>query len=144
MYGENGEVEYGGNMKYAESPMKEMTHYDNIMFSGMSPANLIEEGVSKSEIAPYLGPTKKEVEEHNIENHFFGYYHFWDPQENFYYCNKHNGFEVNEARSEGTYSKYALNNDEIAEIYVLDVYLNVPQLPLEPLLGIPLCFTWFP
>ena len=112
MYGENGEVEYGGNMKYAESPMKEMTHYDNIMFSGMSPANLIEEGVSKSEIAPYLGPTKKEVEEHNIENHFFGYYHFWDPQENFYYCNKHNGFEVNEARSEGTYSKYASLDDQ--------------------------------
>ena len=44
MYGENGEVEYGGNMKYADSPVKEMTHYDNIMFSGMSPARLDRRG----------------------------------------------------------------------------------------------------
>ena len=26
MYGENGEVEYGGDMKYANSPLKKMTH----------------------------------------------------------------------------------------------------------------------
>ena len=62
MYGENGEVEYGGNMKYAESPVKEMTHYDNIMFSGISPESLIDrEGVTQSEIAPYLGPSKKKL-----------------------------------------------------------------------------------
>jgi N-acetyl sugar amidotransferase len=115
MYGENGEVEYGGNMKYAESPVKEMTHYDNIMFSGISPErlkDLAEEGLTQSEIAPYLGPSKKKVEESKIENHFFGYYHFWDPQENFYYCTKHNGFEVNDSRSEGTYSKYASLDDQ--------------------------------
>jgi len=112
MYGENGEVEYGGDMKYSESPVKVMTHYDNVMFSGISPENLLREGVTKSEIAPYLGPSKKKVEEYKIENHFFGYYHFWDPQENFYYCTKHNGFEVNGERTEGTYSKYASLDDQ--------------------------------
>ena len=112
MYGENGEVEYGGDMKYSESPVKVMTHYDNVMFSGISPENLIEEGVTESEIAPYLGPSKKKVEECKVENHFFGYYHFWDPQENFYYCTKHNGFEVNRERTEGTYSKYASLDDQ--------------------------------
>lgn len=111
-YGENGEVEYGGDMKHSESPLKVMTHYDNIMFSGISPESLIEEGVTESEIAPYLGPSKKKVEECKVESHFFGYYHFWDPQENFYYCTKHNGFEVNGERSEGSYSKYASLDDQ--------------------------------
>ena len=112
MYGENGEVEYGGNMKYAHSPKKVMTHYDNLFFSGVMPEDMAKEGISKAEIAPYLGPTKKQVEDSNIENHFFGYYHFWDPQENFYYASKYNGFEVNDTRSEGTYSKYASLDDQ--------------------------------
>ena len=112
MYGENGEVEYGGDMKYANSPLKKMTHYDNIMFSGISPESFKEEGVTESEIAPYLGPSKKKIEECKIENHFFGYYHFWDPQENFYYCTENTGFSVNDTRTEGTYSKYASLDDQ--------------------------------
>jgi N-acetyl sugar amidotransferase len=112
MYGENGEVEYGGDMKLAYSPVKDMTHYDNIFFSNMSPLDWENEGVSKKEIVPYLGPTKEEIERKNIQIHFFGYYHFWDPQENFYYCSKNNGFQVNDTRSEGTYSKYASLDDE--------------------------------
>ena len=112
MYGENGEVEYGGDMKLAYSPIKDMSHYDNIFFSNMSPKDWEKEGISNKEIASYLGPTKQQIEEKNLEIHFFGYYHFWDPQENFYYCVKNCGFQVNDTRSEGTYSKYASLDDQ--------------------------------
>ena len=44
--------------------------------------------------------------------HFFSYYKYWDPQENFYYCVDKTGFETNEERSEGTYSKYASLDDK--------------------------------
>ncbi len=44
---------------------------------------------------------------------FYGYYKFWDPQENFYYAQKHTGFSVNEERTEGTYSKYASLDDKL-------------------------------
>lgn len=124
MYGENGEVEYGGNMKYADSPKKNMEFYDNIFFSGISPEDILKEGILKTEIAPYLGPTKKKVEECNIENHFFGYYHFWDPQENFYYANKYNGFQVNDTRSEGTYSKYASLDDQTDWLHYYMAYIK--------------------
>ena len=45
--------------------------------------------------------------------HFYGYYKFWDPQENFYYAQKHTGFSVNEERTEGTYSKDASLDDKL-------------------------------
>ena len=35
------------------------------------------------------------------------------PQENFYYCKKNTGFQVNEDRTEGTYSKYASLDDKL-------------------------------
>ena len=38
---------------------------------------------------------KEKVEECKIENHFFGYYHFWDPQENYYYAVEKGGFKSN-------------------------------------------------
>ena len=40
-----------------------------------------------------------------------GYYKYWDPQENYYYCKENVGFTPNPMRSEGTYSKYASLDD---------------------------------
>ena len=51
--------------------------------------------------------------------HFYGYYKFWDPQENFYYAQKHTGFSVNEERTEGTYSKYASLDDKLDSSFYL-------------------------
>jgi N-acetyl sugar amidotransferase len=124
MYGENGEVEYGGDMTLANSPVKDMSHYDNIFFSHMSPEDWEKEGISKNDIAPYLGPSKDEVEKNNTEIHFFGYYHFWDPQECFYYCVKNTGFQVNDARSEGTYSKYASLDDQTDWLHFFLAYIK--------------------
>ena len=55
--------------------------------------------------------------------HFFGYYKFWDPQENFYYCQKSTNFQVNPNRTEGTYSKYATNMLTIS--ILSNVYWNL-------------------
>ena len=53
------------------------------------------------------------ISENKTEIHFFGYYKFWDPQENYYYCREKTGFTPNTERTEGTYSKYASIDDEI-------------------------------
>ena len=55
----------------------------------------------------------KELSEAGIEVHFWSYYKFWDPQENFYYCVENTGFTPAEERSEGTYSRYASLDDEL-------------------------------
>lgn len=113
MYGENGEVEYGGDMKYAMLPKREIVDQDATYFSGKPPEFWTEHGVSENDLAPFKGPTYRELMENETEIHFFGYYKCWDPQENFYYCQEHVGFETNEFRSEGTYSKYASLDDKI-------------------------------
>ena len=37
MYGENGEVEYGGDMKNAFSPTRQISDHDKHYFSGLPP-----------------------------------------------------------------------------------------------------------
>jgi N-acetyl sugar amidotransferase len=113
MYGENGEVEYGGDMKNAFRPTRDIQDHDKHYFSGLPPEFWAEHGVSLSDLYPFMAPKFEEIARNSTEIHFLGYYKSWDPQENYYYCHEHTGFTANTERSEGTYSKYASLDDEI-------------------------------
>lgn len=113
-YGENSEVEYGGAMDDAFSPTSKWeTKIPNVEMSGIPPEKLIEHGMSQNELYPYMSPNIETLKENDTQVHFFGYYHKWIPQENYYYCVENTGFRPNPMRSEGTYSKYASLDDKL-------------------------------
>ena len=111
MYGENGEVEYGGDMKNAYRPTREVKDHDKHYFSGKPPEFWREHGISEAELKPFQGPIYEQARQ--CEIHFMSYYHKWDPQDNFYYCSDHTGFSPNTERTEGTFSKYASLDDKL-------------------------------
>ncbi len=113
MYGENGEVEYGGDMKNANKPTREITDHNKHYFSGMGPEVWTKYGLSEEDLKPYLAPPIEEIKKNKTEIHFFGYYKKWDPQKNYDYCVVNNGFTCNPERTEGTYSKYASLDDQL-------------------------------
>lgn len=113
MYGENGEVEYGGNMKNAFRPTRDIQDHDKHYFSGLPPEFWSSHGLSNVDLYPFMAPKFEEITRNKTEIHFLGYYKNWDPQENYYYCHENTGFTANTERSEGTYSKYASLDDEI-------------------------------
>lgn len=111
MYGENGEVEYGGDMKNAFRPDREISDHDKHYFSGRPPEFWESHGISKSDLVPFMAPPYAEIVENKTTIQFFGYYKFWDPQENYYYAVENCAFEANPSRTEGTFSKYASLDD---------------------------------
>lgn len=114
MYGENGEVEYGGDMKNAFSPTRNYkTDHKMHYFSGIGPEDMVEYGLKKEDLLTYMPPPSEDLEKIGTEIHFYGYYKKWTPQENFYYCSENTGFVANPVRSEGTYSKYASLDDRL-------------------------------
>ncbi len=113
MYGENGEVEYGGDMQNALKPTRDIADHDKHYFSGLAPEFWTEHGVTEADLKPFMAPKYEKIVDNKTEIHFMGYYKFWDPQENFYYCRENTGFIPNPDRSEGTYSKYASLDDRI-------------------------------
>jgi len=86
MYGENGEVEYGGDMKNANSPTRVIQDHDKHYFSGLPPEFWSEHGLSPADLHPFTAPSYDRIMSNGTEIHFMGYYKNWDPQENFYYC----------------------------------------------------------
>lgn len=114
MYGENGEVEYGGDMKNAFKPTRDYkTDHKKHYFSGVGPEDLIHHGISEKDLVPYMPPSLELLDNLGCELHFYGYYKKWVPQENYYYCVENTGFKANPVRSEGTYSKYASLDDKL-------------------------------
>jgi len=114
MYGENGEVEYGGDMKNAFKPTRDYkVDHKKHYFSGIGPEDLIAHGISERDLVPYLPPKNEALDEIGAELHFWSYYEKWIPQENYYYCVQNTGFNANPVRSEGTYSKYASLDDQL-------------------------------
>lgn len=113
MYGEDGEVEYGGDKSAIgrsghDASGDLIKHY----FSGVGPLEWTKHGVKAEDLMPYLPPTREEIAGVDMQIRFFGYYKKWVPQENYYYAVEHAGFQANpDGRSEGTYSKYASLDD---------------------------------
>lgn len=108
MYGENGEVEYGGDHSGAESPVKKIDNEERHYFSGKPLKYWLDSGFSEAELSFFNRPTNLSK---NLTQHFFGYYKKWDPQENYHYASEHLGFQASPLRSEGTYSRYASLDD---------------------------------
>ena len=122
-YGENGELEYGGSEKYKHAPKESPEEWEYEYFKGASVDKLVEVGVQRGilkekEVAGdalqlYRAPHPDLIQKTGAEMHWYSYYHKWVPQENFYYCAKHCGFECNpEGRSEGTYTKHVSLDDK--------------------------------
>lgn len=126
MYGENGEVEYGGDNKNADKPSHNIDddlvkHY----WSGLGPLHWTQYGISEKDLRYYMPPPVEKMQKVGIECHFFSYYKRWIPQENYYYCVEHTGFEANpDGRSEGTYSKYASLDDRVDGFHYYLAYIK--------------------
>lgn len=124
MYGENGELEYGGSEKYKHIPKEGPEEWKEEYFKGTSVDDLVQTGVQRGIFTPdevkletmrlYKPPHPEIIERQGIEMHWYSYYDKWIPQENWYYSVKYSGFKMNpEGRSEGTYTKYISLDDKL-------------------------------
>ncbi len=123
-YGENGELEYSGDPKL-DRPFKPSEDWVDQHFKGSKFEDLLEYGLknksylnesdfSKADLIYYSPPKIEDLKKAGIDGkYFYGYYHKWIPQENFYYCAENTGFRPNPERTEGTYSKYTSIDDKM-------------------------------
>ena len=135
-YGENGEAEYAGDIKYFDKPFKPVSEWLNQYFKGTTFDELLDYGIQNknylskddvagSDIQYYSPPSIDELDSFGIKGkYFYSYYKKWVPQENFYYCAENTGFRPNKERSEGTYSKYSSLDDKMDGMHYYMRYIK--------------------
>jgi len=136
MYGENGELEYGGDIGTINFRGMPWDYYEKIYFS-TSLEKIVEIGktegyfdhygidLKKGNLNIFKLPPVDKLKNKGIEFHWWGFYNKWVPQENFYYAVQNAGFEANpEGRMEGTYSKYAQLDDATDSFLYYMMYIK--------------------
>lgn len=135
MYGENGELEYGGSLKNKDKYGQPIEDWDELYHKGTSTKELLKHGVeigvlnneelNHPSFKYYSAPDKSQLKDKSIEFVWYGFFHNWIPQENFYYASKNYNFEVNPlGRSEGTYNKYASLDDATDPLHYYMSYIK--------------------
>jgi N-acetyl sugar amidotransferase len=118
MYGEN-QAEYGNSIDENNDPRMQRKFFSrndktSPVLGGMTVEEILERtDFTIGDFAPYIAPTLETVIESKVEVHYLGYYLKWDPQECFYYASKNTGFQPNDQRTEGSYSKYSSIDDKV-------------------------------
>lgn len=129
-FGENGEAEYGGDPSANDKPCWDGDNWKRIYTKDASVRHLIKLGLDLGAISqqeaewackyynfPHTSGWRPEF-------HWLGYYLPWHPQGNYYHACEHTGFEANEERSEGTYSKYASLDDKLDGLHFHMAYIK--------------------
>ena len=114
MFGENGELEYGGSLKNFDNPRMDITKQDYILekFSNFPPEYWTEHGLKMSDLKMYLPPTINEIKTSGVEKHYFSYYENWSAEKHYEVTKQHVGFQPDSNRSEGTYTNFASLDDK--------------------------------
>lgn len=116
-YGEN-EAEYGNPAIENNSAKRDTAYFadassgDTLYFGGVPFDELPGHGIEPGQMEPYMPADPGALAAASVEVHYTGYYLKWIPQECYYYAAEHIGFEANEDRTEGTYSKYNSIDDK--------------------------------
>ena len=129
-YGENP-AQYAGPVADNFNPRMDPRFYCYKPQAGLEPAllsgcdwvELVEEhGIRIKDLRPYA--PWEDWQYKTVEVHYLGYYLKWDPQEVYYYAQQHCGFEPNDERTEGSYSKYSSIDDKIDPLHYLTTYIK--------------------
>lgn len=123
MWGEDGELHYGGGVKEARAQRLAVAD-EYTYFSGKGVDFWNKYGVSTSELIPFRAPPLGVIHRAGIESHFFSYYTDWTPQWNFYHCVENTGFQPNPERTVGTWSKYSSIDDELDFLHYYMAYIK--------------------
>ncbi len=125
MYGENGEVEYGGKKEFEDNQNQRLEgkKHEDIFFSGISLDEMMNAGVDAKDLYYYKKPNfDSNVKEPTCL--FMSYFYKWNPQENYYYCVDNTGFKPNNIRSEGTYTRFASLDDKLDGFHYYLMYIK--------------------
>ena len=118
MYGEN-QAEYGNNTDDNNSPEMQSDFFsvkskELIYIGGMTIKEIIKKyNYSINDFVPYLPINQNLYSNSKMNYQYLGYYLKWDPQECYYYAAENTGFQSNNERTQGSYSKYSSIDDKI-------------------------------
>ena len=123
-YGEDGEVEYGGTIKTAESPIYDVQYMRDIYLEGGYQKVLNKSGISNKELNFFDFPSDIELEKNPIDITHWSYFENWDPYRNYLVAKEHCGLKEAGASNAGTFTNFSQNDQALYALHTYLMYLK--------------------
>ena len=124
MYGEEGEVEYGGSTKLKNTPVYTVEDTVKYYLSGVHPSTYLKDGFTEKDLYWWLPPADEDVKKLEPSVCHWSYFEFWDSNKNYEYAKKFAGLQEQKANSVGTYNNFAQTDGILYPLHVYFMYLK--------------------
>jgi N-acetyl sugar amidotransferase len=127
MYGEDGEVEYGGSSESKNTPAYDVAYAIRVYLSGYDPASFISRfggRFSEKDLHWWRFPAMEEIEKLRPQASHFSYFENWDPYEHYVAAKEHCGLQERESASSGTYTNFAQTDTLLFDLHMYFAFLK--------------------
>jgi N-acetyl sugar amidotransferase len=128
MYGEDGEVEYGGSTETKNQWAYSVEYATRVYLSGQDPLGELRKiGADQYDDADVLWwkfPPLEEIERVNPQASHFSYFEDWDPYDHYLIAKEHCGLQEREDASSGTYTNFAQTDTSLFDLHMYLAYLK--------------------
>ena len=117
MFGEDGEVEYGGSSKLKNSAVYAIEDSIRFYLSGVNP-NQFKGEFTNQQLYWWLYPTQEEFREAGLAIAHFSYFENWDPYHHYLVAKEKAGMREKPAASGSTYNNFAQTDTSLYDLHV--------------------------
>lgn len=123
MYGEEGEVEYGGTTELKNKVSYTIDDTIKYYLSGVNPTTYLNE-FNENELWWWLPPSKEEIRTFNPTIAHWSYFENWNSYNNYEYAKQYVNLKERAQNSPGTYNKFAQTDSILYPLHVYLMYLK--------------------
>ena len=121
MYGEDGEIEYGGSTESKNRPVFTAEFMKRVYLEGQYEKTLRDLSSQQTYFWRFDADDQKLG---NIECAHFSYFESWDPYRNYMIAKEHCGLQEKEESNTGTYTNFAQNDTCLYDLHTYLMYLK--------------------
>ena len=122
IYGEDGEVEYGGSQETKNKPFFDPTYQKKVYFEGGYNKIINKIKASQSQKSFFLFPDNKKLKK--IKTTHWSYFENWDPYRNYIIAKQYCGLKENTETNKGTFTNFAQNDQALYSLHAYMMYLK--------------------
>ena len=123
MFGEEGEVEYGGDTKLKNQACYNLEDSIKFYLSGNDPSEILNE-YNDAETFWWKYPSEADFRKLKPAIAKYSYFKNWDSYSNYLYSKEHCGLEENSERCIGTYNNFAQTDTKLYDLHAYLMYLK--------------------
>ena len=121
VYGEDGEVEYGGTDKFKYNPVYGIDHQKEVFLNNTYDSVIKKSNLSNDDLYWYNYPDKN-LENINITH--YSYFENWNPYTNYIVAKEKYNLQDVDTTNTGTFTNFAHNDQELSSLHYYLMYLK--------------------